>query len=522
MSDTDERRLDAQITKAQTPERIRTDGVIRTAEEEALWEKMNARHILGKHESATDLTCITDADKAKSKLEIYDPKAEAEGPRVIEKAATQATEQIPPVPDSIKNAPDASPVVLNIQITNVPEVSKGVAPQQWLQHIDSTFAAGAQAVKPIEQWMATQNAVNDALLGIGPALDNAVNYYADTPVDQVVSDVQGLLSTAGDALDRTFSFAHTPKERAKTAGEIMPLVFTDGLGTTGESATLKTADAVATHVDAAVMQTIEKSLDAIKTAPDLAADIKQGLYEFLKGQELTAQQVEAAGIPRGFFDDIQRGAATDDTFFAMSKADDTRERMPRHAEHGTDGKAVPENFKASEQFHVELTSAIGRLSEGEKANLNSCNISVQPVSRLTDVLPGVERLGACYSPEHKRIFVPQEIFRRGEWVPNDDVEFALNHEVGHVFNAKAEPLSEYNISDMSPLRSICQSELDNVPAEVLDSLQLSIKPSVAKRDEVFADLYAHSKGLQSNNPYSQLIKHWFPRTLKYLEAMPKW
>lgn len=101
----------------------------------------------------------------------------------------------------------------------------------------------------------------------------------------------------------------------------MPFVFTDGLGTTGESATLKTADAVATQVDAAVMQTIEKSLDAIKAAPDLAADIKQGLYEFLKGQQLTVQQVEAAGIPRGFFDDIPRGAAKDDTFFAMSTAD---------------------------------------------------------------------------------------------------------------------------------------------------------------------------------------------------------
>lgn len=322
MSDTDERRLDAQIPQAQTSERVRTDGVIRTKEEEALWDRMNARHILDKHESATDLMCITDSDKAKSKFEIYDPKADSKGPRVIEKAATQAVEPIPPVSESIKNAPDSSPVVLNIQITNVPEVSKGVAPQQWIQHIDTTFAAGAQAVKPIEQWMATQNAVNDALIGIGPALDNAVNYYANTPVDQVVSDVQGVLGTVGGALDKTFSIAHAPEERAKTAGEIMPFVFTDGLGTTGESATLKTADAVATQVDAAVMQTIEKSLDAIKAAPDLAADIKQGLYDFLKGQQLTVQQVEAAGIPRGFFDDIPRGATKDDTFFAMSKAEE--------------------------------------------------------------------------------------------------------------------------------------------------------------------------------------------------------
>ena len=516
MSDTDERRLDAQITKAQTPERIRTDGVIRTAEEEALWEKMNARHILGKHESATDLMCITDADKAKSKLEIYDPKAEAEGPRVIEKAATQATEQIPPVPDAIKNAPDASPVVLNIQITNVPEVSKGVAPQQWLQQIDSTFAAGAQAVKPIEQWMATQNAVNKALLGIGPALDNAVNYYADTPVDQVVSDVQGLLSTAGDALDRTFSFAHTPKERAKTAGEIIPLVFTDGLGTTGESATLKTADAIATHVDAAVMQTIEKSLDAIKTAPDLAADIKQGLYEFLKGQELTAQQVKAAGIPRGFFDDIQRGAAKDDTFFAMSKADDSAEGIPSRNESKLDREPVTEKLPPSEQFVTELSRIVDGLPENERAFLHQHGVEVKAVRRITDVPEVTDKLGGCYRRADNTIYIPEEVLRNGQWVKNNDISFILRHEYGHALNVKAHPFGD-PLSDKREFIEAFNRDFDVLPMPMKETLQLSqnFKTINAARDEVFADLWAHSTGFSSNNPYSQLMKQKFPSVLEF-------
>jgi hypothetical protein len=516
VSDTDERRLDAQITQAQTPEHIRTDGVIRSTKEEALWEKMNARHILGKHESATDLMCITDADKAKSKLEIYDPKAEAKGPSVIEKAATQAMEQIPPVPDWIKNAPDASPVVLNIQITNVPEVSKGVAPQQWMQHLDTTFAAGAQAVKPIEQWMATPNAVNNALVGVGQALDNAVNYYADTPVDQVASDVHDALSSAGDVLDRTFSFAHTSKERAKTAGDIMPLVFTDGLGTTGESATLKTADAVATHVDAAVMQTIEKSLDAIKTAPDLAADIKQGLFEFLKGQELTAQQAEAAGIPRGFFDDIPHGAAKDDNFFAMSKADNPAEGIPSHNESKLERKPVTEKLPPSEQFVTELSRIVDGLPEDERAFLRQHGIEVKAVRRITDVPEVTDKLGGCYLRADNAIYIPEEVFRSGQWVKNNDIPFILRHEYGHALNAKAHPFGD-PLSDKREFIEAFNRDFDVLPLQLKETLQLSqkFKTVNAARDEVFADLWAHSTGTSSNNPYSQLMKQKFPSVLEF-------
>lgn len=57
-----------------------------------------------------------------------------------------------------------------------------------------------------------------------------------------------------------------------------------------------------------------------------------------------------------------------------------------------------------------------------------------------------------------------------------------------------------------------------------DTLMLSeqFKPLERAREEVFADMYAHSSGLQSNNPYSQLMKKYFPSCLKYLEDMPKW
>jgi len=69
MTEDAEKKIESQ--KLQAPsDALARPSVIRTKEDEALWERMNARHILGKDESATDLLCISDDDKAKSKLEI--------------------------------------------------------------------------------------------------------------------------------------------------------------------------------------------------------------------------------------------------------------------------------------------------------------------------------------------------------------------------------------------------------------------------------------------------------------------
>jgi hypothetical protein len=88
-------------------------------------------------------------------------------------------------------------------------------------------------------------------------------------------------------------------------------------------ATLKAADTVATQVDAAVMQTIDQSMNAIKNAgPEVANGIRQGLYNYLKKQGLTGSELEAAGVPRGFFNDIEQTTGKGDNFFAMSKADE--------------------------------------------------------------------------------------------------------------------------------------------------------------------------------------------------------
>jgi hypothetical protein len=148
--------------------------------------------------------------------------------KVFEQPATQAVEPMPPITDAKKSAPDAAPVMFNIQVTNVPEVSPALRPDQWLHHMDRALAAGAAAVRPTEAWLAKPHAVHDSLIQLGPILDTALNYYANNRPQQVASDAQGVFNKVGDALDKAFSLPHTADDRAKTAGTIMPLFFFEG------------------------------------------------------------------------------------------------------------------------------------------------------------------------------------------------------------------------------------------------------------------------------------------------------
>jgi hypothetical protein len=95
--------------------------------------------------------------------------------------------------------------------------------------------------------------------------------------------------------------------------------------------------------------------------------------------------------------------------------------------------------------------------------------------------------------------------------------FELRHEFGHAFNAKAHPLGDW-ISDRPAFREAFRQTLAKLTPEQLDELRLSAKYKslVEARDEVFADMYAHSTGYESNNPYSQKMKAAFPSCLRYL------
>jgi len=117
--------------------------------------------------------------------------------------------------------------------------------------------------------------------------------------------------------------------------------------------------------------------------------------------------------------------------------------------------------------------------------------------------------------------VPEKILKLGQWVGNDDIPHRLRHELGHLFNARFNPLSEGNLSDAPDFIAAYNKDHAKLSPQTLNDLQLAQRSSVNARDEVFADMYGHVSGkragVQSIAAYSMKLKEAFPNCLKYLE-----
>lgn len=313
----------------------------------------------------------------------------------------------------------------------------------------------------------------------------------------------------GQKLDEQWSHLPPREQERIKAKLITELLESGAIGAGGASAIQKTSkfteilDTIAVEakqLHAAAKPAIKKAVKAINNAVD----------------ELV-QPVGDTGM--GVRMPISKDPLKDETKMLMSKADDVGEHGP-HSEKGTKGEPVPEKFKVSHRFMAELKQAIEGLSSGEKSFLKEREVDIKPVRRLPDVVPGTEGLGACYSPEHKTIFVPEEIMRIGKWVPNDDVSFALRHEFGHVFSAKFDAL-KHALSDDPSFIQAFKSDFSRLSASKLNELRLSGRSPANARDEVFADMYAHVSaqcaGVTTNSQYSIKLKESFPNCLKYLE-----
>ena len=184
---------------------------------------------------------------------------------------------------------------------------------------------------------AQPNAMNDPLFhAVGGALDamakdpNATNKALDS-LGTIVMNASENYTAAPN------------REKGHVIGETMfALVNPEGSAEAGEAA-LKVANKVATRVDAVVMDGIKKSLqvteDLAKTSPGMAQQSKQMLLEYTQKLGLSAQEMELAGIPKGYFDGMQPlpSAAKSDNFFVMSKAEEG-DNLPRKSAEGGGGE----------------------------------------------------------------------------------------------------------------------------------------------------------------------------------------
>lgn len=107
-------------------------------------------------------------------------------------------------------------------VANDIQVSKGVQNLDDLRALGTGIGQGLlHVVQETVNYLATPEAVDKTLLQMGPALDNAVNYYANTPFDEILQDAQQALGCAGQVLEDTLGHPLTPEQRGEHAGIAM-------------------------------------------------------------------------------------------------------------------------------------------------------------------------------------------------------------------------------------------------------------------------------------------------------------
>lgn len=190
------------------------------------------------------------------------------------------------------------------------------------EHTKEAVAAGWKALTDgtVANFLAQPNAINEPLFKtVGGALDamaqdpNAVNHALERLANQIQKESDHYSSLPS-------------REQGKVIGEAAFFLFNPEGSTEGGEIALKALDTVATHVDKAVIETVQASMkltqEMAATSPELAAKSRQLLYEHLRHLGLTQREMELAGVPRGYFDGIKTSANQGENIYAMSKADD--------------------------------------------------------------------------------------------------------------------------------------------------------------------------------------------------------
>lgn len=210
-----------------TPEAVKDGGVIAAPpNQEVHGRAFEKAHQNDKTLSEPDMIAMNDGEtvaqyKARvaqiqaNRFGFFDSEVEA-GEKVFERPAKQAVEPMPALSPVITEGPYNSTVKLNVQITNVPEVSQGVKPEELLQYTDTMLQSGAQAVRQIERHMAEPNAINNDMAKLAA-------HFRQSPY-QLNKDAQMLFDSVVDQIDHPM----TDDERAKAAGNLMPMFFFEG------------------------------------------------------------------------------------------------------------------------------------------------------------------------------------------------------------------------------------------------------------------------------------------------------
>lgn len=132
--------------------------------------------------------------------------------------ASQAVQRPGEISKALTEGEYQAKTKLNVQITNVPEVSPGLNPQDAIKYASTVMDSGVAAVRQVEHHMTEPGAINSDI-------EKTAKHFKQSPF-QFEKDVLGAFLGAVDRLDKPM----TAEQRAGAAGALMPMFFFEGAG----------------------------------------------------------------------------------------------------------------------------------------------------------------------------------------------------------------------------------------------------------------------------------------------------
>lgn len=229
------------------------------------------------------------------------------------------------------------------------------------EKVKATAVAAWNAVTDgsVAHFLSKPNAVNEPLFG---AITSGIEAAKKDPnaTNNALVRLGQMVGEASEQYSRL-----PPREQGKVIGETMFGCVNPEGSTEAAEAALKAADRLATHVDAHVMNTVEKSVQAIEkmrsTAPEFVQQSKEMLQDYIAHNRLTGQQLEYAGVHKGYFDSVTTSPSKQDSFYAMSKADGEDGVLKGHREVNGEKGALKGQPELVEGVNYRVEPKTGRL-----------------------------------------------------------------------------------------------------------------------------------------------------------------
>lgn len=361
MTESNETKELAKSREAQaSPEAAQRSGAIGNIDNQTKWRTTQQANILEQDESATDLFYDPNHLKQSTqKFELFDDSTTKEPnksgtfidyqPAQLDKktfALGMDHEQdsrtgIEKVSDFVQAAvsratnPEGQRQYIQDELDKIAGIGRGLNSAK--EHTKAIAVAGWTALTDgtVATFLSKPNAINDPLFHAVGGVFEAMSQDPHA-VDKAMEKVGDIILTSSERYSKL-----SPGKQGEALGEtLFYAVNPEGSTEAGELA-LKIADQVATKVDAAVAAGIEKSVKAAQdiavSTPELTQQAQQMVLDYARQLGLTPQEMQAAGVPRGW---TQDRVHLDDYTFAMS-----------------DGRS---GFRGDHDFHNPINEQTGK------------------------------------------------------------------------------------------------------------------------------------------------------------------